>query len=303
MDLSNPEEREMLRKHVQDNIPGDAPLTAHLEDYVRLFRWPMFHTVYQGDLISIPGPNNMQNGVHLKTLLALTSKLVELERFPGFSKLLAGFGNPTQFNATAFEVQVAAWCASRRVCQSIELSPSVGVVKIKSPDLLWKTTLGDIYCECKQENSVDNKAMKRIFRLGEALGKVYEANGPWGETCRLDIVVQHPVLDGAVKIISRLISETAERHKAGAVKGETVDGVVSVKLSQTTDPLPDFAGCIQFQNKQMKAGVPEPAFSTNARFTLTISVMGQRLKQLVSLVLRDARTQLPNDKPVRSSST
>ena len=87
----------------------------------------MFHTVYQGDLISIPGPNNMQNGVHLKTLLALTSKLVELEQFPGFSKLLAGFGNPTQFNATAFEVQVAAWCASRRVCQSIELSPSVGV--------------------------------------------------------------------------------------------------------------------------------------------------------------------------------
>ena len=80
--------------------------------------------------------------------------------------------------------------------------------------------------------------MKRIFRLGEALGKVYEANGPWGETCRLDIVVQHPVLDGAVKIISRLISETAERHKAGAVKGETVDGVVFCQVVSDDRPAP-----------------------------------------------------------------
>jgi hypothetical protein len=297
MDLSNPQEREMLRKHIQDNIPDEAPLTAYLDDYVRLFAWPVFRAVYQGGLISIPLSNNGQIGVHLRTLLALTSKLVALERFPGFSKLMAGFGNPTQFNSTAFEVDVAAWCASRRLCQSVELSPEVPVGnRIKSPDLLWKTTLGDIYCECKHENLADNKAMKRIFRLGGALGKVYEANGPWDERCRLDIVVQHPVFDGTIKIISRLISETAARHRAGAEDGEVVDGVVSVRLSGTTDPLPAFAGCIQFHNKQLKAATTEPAISTNARFTLTMSVMSHRLKQLVSLV-RDARTQLPHDKP------
>src|SRR5208282_456042 len=110
--------------------------------YVRLFTWPVFRTVYQGGLISIPTPNNMQHGVRLTSLLALTSKLVELERFPGFSKLLAGFGNPTQFNATAFEVQVAAWCATRKVSESLELSPEVQVGDgIKQPEFLWKTSL------------------------------------------------------------------------------------------------------------------------------------------------------------------
>ncbi len=296
MDLSNPEERELLRKHIEEHFPADAPLISHLEDYVRLFTWPVFRTVYQGGLISIPTPNNMQHGVHLTWLLALTSKLVELERFPGFSKLLAGFANPTQFNAAAFEVQVAAWCASRKISESLELSPEVQIGDgIKQPEFLWKTSLGDIYCECKQENSADNKVNRRIIRLFDVAGKVYAGNGPWDETCRLDIVVQHPAKDGTPKIISRAISEIAARHKAGAVDGVVVDGVVSAKLSKTTDPLPGIDGCLQIHHKVLKAGCPEPALSTNARFTLTMSVMGHRLKQLIALV-KDARTQLPPDK-------
>jgi len=42
MDLSNPEERELLRKHIEEHFPADAPLISHLEDYVRLFTWPVF---------------------------------------------------------------------------------------------------------------------------------------------------------------------------------------------------------------------------------------------------------------------
>jgi hypothetical protein len=75
---------------------------------------------------------------------------------------------------------------------------------------------------------------------------------------------------------------------------EIVDGVVSLKMSKKNDPLPDFTGCLQIHNKELKGGT-EPALSTNARYTLTMSVMGHRVKKLAELI-RDARTQLPPDK-------
>ena len=42
---------------------------------------------------------------------------------------------------------------------------------IKRPEFLWSTELGDIYCECKQENSADNKVNKRAMKLFEIFEK------------------------------------------------------------------------------------------------------------------------------------
>lgn len=296
MNLSNPEERRQLIELMRDNPPIHALLVNHLEDYVRLFKWPDFHTLYQGGMLSIQGPNKGQFAFHFESLLEITGLLTRLEQFPGFQSLMEGFRNPTQISATLFEVQVAAWCAARRVRQSIEFSPEVQVGgRIKRPEFLWHTSLGDIYCECKQENSVDNKASRRIMKLFEILGKAYKDSGPWDETNRLDMIVGHPARDGTNQIITRLVQEAASRQRANAWQGDIVDGVVTLKMSKRTDSLPNIAGCLQIHHKELKAGHPEPALSTNAIFTLTMSVMGHRLKQLVELI-RDARTQLPPDK-------
>jgi hypothetical protein len=296
MDLSSSHEREVLRKHIQENFPEDAHLIAHLEDYVRLFRWQDFHTVYQGGLISIKAPNNVQIGVELRNMLMLTSVVVKLEKFKGFHGLMDGFRNPTQFGATAFEVHAAAWCSTRKACRSIEFGPEVEVAgNVKHPDFLWKTMLGDLYCECKQENSADNKATKRILKLSNIVNRLYEQNGPWDTTTRVDVIVQHPAYDGTDQILERVISRAAQCHRSQTGDAEFVEGVVTVKLSKTTDALPDVAGCIQFHHRQLQPHCPEPALSTNARFTVTMSVMAHRLKQLVELV-KDARSQLPRDR-------
>ena len=196
-------------------------LAAHLEDYVRIFRWPDFHTLYQGGLLSIKGPNNIQFGFHFESLLRITGELTRLERFPGFQSLIEGFRNPTQVNATLFEIQVAAWCAARKLTQSIQLSPPVQIGGgIKRPEFLWHTDLGDLYCECKQENSFDNKATKRVQKLTEVVGRSFEANGPWNESSRLDVIIGHPARDGVDQIIERSIREAAARQQAGTWEGE-----------------------------------------------------------------------------------
>jgi hypothetical protein len=109
------------------------------------------------------------------------------------------------------------------------------------------------------------------------------------------VIVGHPARDGVNQVIERLVREVAARQMAGTWEGELVDGVVTLKMGRRTDPLPDVAGCVQIHNRELKGG-PEPILSTNSRYTVTMSVMGHRLQRLVELV-RDARTQLPSDKP------
>jgi hypothetical protein len=296
VNLSNSEDRRQILESSQAVPAMHQLLVGHLEDYLRLFKWPEFHTIYQGGLLSIPGPNNVQFAFQFEPFLRLTDPLTRLEQYSGFSSLIEGFRNPTQINATLFEVQVAAWCSTRKVTQSIEFSPQVHVGgSIKRPEFLWRTSLGDIYCECKQENSVDNKATKRVQKLFELVGKAYDANGPWDESLRLDMIVGHPARDGVNQIIKRLVGEAASRQRDGRWEGEIVNGVVTLKLAKKTDDVPNVTGCAQFHNKELKGG-PEPILSTNSRYTLTMSVMGHRLQRLVELV-RDARTQLPQNHP------
>ena len=214
MNLSDPEERRQLIELMRDNPPLHELLTDNLEDYVRLFKEPDFLTLYQGGLLSIQGPNNVQFGLHFESLLGITDLLTRLEQYAGFQSLIEGFRNPTQIIATLFEVPGAAWCASRKLNQSLEFSPKVPVGgSIKRPEFLWHTTLGDLYCECKQENSVDNKATKRVQKLFEVMGKAYDVNGPWDESFRLDLIVGHPARDGTNQIIEQLVREAAKHSK------------------------------------------------------------------------------------------
>lgn len=292
MNLSDPEARRQILESSHAAPAIHQLLVDHLEDYVRLFQWPEFHTLYQGGMLSIPGPNNGQFGFHFENFLEITGQLARLEQSPGFQSLMEGFRNPTQIGATIFEVRVAAWCAARRVSQSIEFSPEVQVGGgIKRPEFLWHTSLGDIYCECKQENSADNKATKRVQKLFEVVGKAYEANAPWDESSRMDLIVGHPARDGVNQVIERLTCEAAARQRAGTWGGDLVDGVVTLKMERRIDEPPDVRGCVQIHNRELKGG-PEPALSANARHTVTMSVMGHRLQRLVELI-RDARTQLP----------
>lgn len=158
------------------------------------------------------------------------------------------------------------------------------------PEFLWRTTLGDVYCECKQENSAENSVNRRVSKLFDVLGEAYEKNAPWDGETRLDLIVRHPALDGTNEVIRRVVQKAASLQD-----GEIVDGVVTLRISRRTDALPNYSGCLQLHHRELKAGCSESALSTTAKYTVTMSVMEHRLRQLVKLV-RDARTQLPPDK-------
>ena len=111
---------------------------------------------------------------------------------------------------------------------------------------------------------------------------------------RLDVTIQHPAFDGTDEVIRRVIQKVSLNQVPGF---EAVGGVVSARLVRNTEPIPDCAGCLQLHHKVLKGGGgPQPALSTDAKYTFTMSVMAHRLKQLVRLI-RDARTQLPPDRP------
>jgi hypothetical protein len=295
VNLSSLEAREQLIRDSEGNEPIYSLVKRYINDYIRLFPTQDFLTVYSGGLIGIQGKNNQQFGANLKSMLEITGKLVRLEEFPGFDSLLEGFRNPTQFSSTIFETNIASWCASRKICQSIEFSPAIAVAdKVKHPEFLWRTTLGNIYCECKQENSLNNSVKRRIQKLFNDIGVLYEKNSPWNEDYRLDIIIEHPARDGTSQILGRLIQRTALLQQTGKACETIVEGVVTIKIVKKGEPTPDVRGCIQIHRQIIGSAKAEQIIGSNALYTLTMSVMKHRLKQFTDLI-RDARTQMPKD--------
>ena len=114
-------------------------------------------------------------GFRIMDMLKITKVLRTLRPCKGFEQLLKGFANPTQILASYFEVVVAGWCVSRAVSQSLEFFPEVLVKgRRKRPEFLWKTELGELYCECKRAETLENSFLDRLSRLRKLLEATYE---------------------------------------------------------------------------------------------------------------------------------
>jgi len=153
LNLSDTADRCLLKEAAERSPALLALINRYLDDYLRLFPEAHFQKIYSGGIIGVTSKSNATAGSDILRMLQLTERLVALEKYQGFPCLLNGFRNPTQFESTRFEVAVASWCDSRRVTVSLAFSPTVSRKgRQKTPELLWETTLGDLYCECKREH-------------------------------------------------------------------------------------------------------------------------------------------------------
>lgn len=294
LDLSRPEDRRALRDSAEVLSQLQASIDLYLGDYLRFFPEADYRTIHGGGVIAVRSKNCGTAGTDIMRMLRLTEMLMRLEDFEGFSELLAGFRNPTQFDSSCFEVAVADWCTKRDVTESIVLSPSVvSRGKRKHPDLLWRTTLGDLYCECKRENALDGAARRRVERLMSRLEAAYRAFGSWDPDSRVDVSLDASARDGVEQTFHSLLSAL---HATGPTDHSVcqASGVVRATYgsrSRTWVPAENSVRqmCIQVGNEKATS-----LNESNAHLTLTMSITSQRLKMLSKLV-RQARQQLPDD--------
>ena len=293
LDVSDSGDRELLR---QSAIV--APVTLSLidrfiEDYLALFPEPHWRKIYSGPFIAIP----LAGIFELTKLLEITEMLLNLKNYPGFQKLLAGFRDPRKVKATLFEVQAAKWCSERAVSLSLEFSPGIFVKdRLKYPDFLWRTKLGNLYCECKSGSEVETKFGKRFQRLDEVVRANYNKRGPWDTQYRIDIRMASTTKNGIEKRIENVLNQASAALTAKEPIGTILqNGDVAVRLSHREDLLHD-------ENDILRSGqilvTTEPTqlvgvgAHKNWQYSLTMALQKER-QRLTAKLLKDARTQLP----------
>lgn len=99
--------------------------------------------------------------------------------------------------------ETAAWCTARAVTRSLRFSPEVARNGgVKRPDYLWETTLGDLFCECKQAGEFEDNFRRRTAIIVSFIDREIQAAGVTG--LRFDFCVDRT--SGAEQSIKELIA-------------------------------------------------------------------------------------------------
>ena len=296
MDISNITDQKILR----DSASGMPKLLSLIEEeldlYLTIFPEQWWRKIYSGGMLVIGEHSKHQQGYDIQIMLETTKSLRILEKYSGFEKLILGFRNPSQVTATMFEVEVAAWCATRKITKSIEFSPEVKVNgHTKHPEFLWNTEIGSLYVECKSGISIENKSNKLASRLSKALDEAYKINGPWSQDYCLDLSINRPVTNQTEERIRDVVSRASEALRLGITHNSFENKEVKAMLRKREE-LPPFEP-ETIRTSMIKVGTAPTLISPeNAHTTFAMSVSRSRTHATRKLI-NEAKTQLPKGYP------
>jgi hypothetical protein len=269
-----------------------APLiAAHLEDYCVCLASEKWHRVVSG-IVNIRTGEKGQAGFDIADLLTLVGSIKNLKGYEGFAVVLAGLENPTQIQSTIFEITAAEWCRSREVSVELVFNPTAFVKeRVKHPDFLWRTTLGDCYCECKKANHLQNAVTARASRMAGLLDTFYKRYDAWDPSLRLDVTFGRGSTNQLHREFEWIVAQAqramGESNALGALITTTH---VSARFRQRTEEPPRCPDTL----RQSLASIGTVATELRAAtyLTVTMDIAGYRSAAAARLV-REARTQLP----------
>jgi hypothetical protein len=296
LDLSKAEDSELLRQAAA-GVPALADLVKEeLPDFLRLFPEQHWRAIFPGGMLTVRTKGRSSVGLSIVEMLRTTRALKKMAGYKGFEKLIAGFRNPTQVLATAFEVAVAQWCTERAVHICLEFSPEVSVKgRIKRPEFLWKTTLGNLYVECKRGEIFDNDFQTRLRRLSEICGDEYKRHEPWDAALRLDVVIEGVARNNVERRLRQVVERAASALHAGRSEVRFEDGEIEAVLRARQEPPRDLPGGARL-GCVLVGTEPTRIDAANSLYTLTMSLRAYRVRAAGRL-LREARSQLPRHQP------
>jgi hypothetical protein len=300
LDLDLVSDREELQT-ILTSHPSLAALTETglIEDYLRWFKAAEWRIVYGGGMVSGPQPkgNNVRHGSSIDQMLAIAVKLRWLQDYQGFDRLIASLNNPSQISATIFEIESAAWCATRLCTTALVFSPDViKREKVKRPDFLWKTDAGDLYCECKQASAWQRSESRLLSTISADLNDAMGDAETWPGDARIEVLIHGLFRAGAKDRLRAVVRGQATEVRRGNRPARFEDDVFAVEVRDRSDypgSLPDSLTL----NSILVGAVPVNLNDPRSAYMIVSKSLGlARVKALRDLV-RDAKKQLPNAGP------
>ena len=145
------------------------------------------------DSINIEIVTGKSLGLPFAELVGAGQRLLQMKHCPGFAAFVAGFGNPTQFSDTLFELNCAFFCFKLPESSRFRFSPDhrVGRERIKKPDFDFVSGAKLIVCECKVVHHDSHKSQKRFEKIATSIvQQAAKFRRPVNQ--RLDVLVSTP---------------------------------------------------------------------------------------------------------------
>lgn len=137
----------------------------------------------------IPTGDKSQRLVDVVEAVDLGHTLAILAQCDGFNELLRGFDNPSQFDDSIFEAQMARWCLDQPHIKALRFAPKYTVLgRDKRPDFELNTPIGRLVCECKRLHLRTQEWASRLIRITDAFDTAMHATGI-PQDVRLEVTV------------------------------------------------------------------------------------------------------------------
>jgi hypothetical protein len=288
--LDDLSDRKAIIEIAKRNPQFEQLVNEHLNDYLELLSEPHWRRLYDGPTVIVPAKAKHLWAFEFSYLLDMVRQFKIIKRFEGSASLISSLKNTPQIASTFFEIETAAFCATRTATNSLIFSPEVNREgRIKRPDYLWKTTLGDLYCECKLATDFEDLFSQRIGEISLFIDDIVKRNLPPTGT-RYDFVVSRTAQ--AEVSINRLMDQLSQLRLGSDIK----HNFVALALVPRDAPPPSIGSVIRVSNVPANSTDYVPLNPYGA--ASTVSYMSVSYWQQVSArLIRDARSQLPKDKP------
>ena len=283
-----------------ERVPSLSSLSEeNIDDFLKWFKAAEWHLVYDGGMMSGPEPRGRHTrmGSSIEHLLEITAKLRLLQDCVGFERLISGLDNPSQVGSTIFEVEVAAWCTSCHPHKGLVFSPPVPKGGgVKYPDFLWQTTIGDLYCECKQLNMWQRTESQRTSTLMTVVAEAMGDPELWPKDVRMEILIHGHFRgrseDRLKSIVQQQVSEVRRGGRPSPFRDDAFTAAVRERPANPLG-LPDSISMYQVHVGSVPVRLDD---FQNAHLMVTRSIGLARARALRDFV-KDAKTQLPDGGP------
>ena len=149
--------------------------------------------VYRWGCFVIPTGYKTKLIFSLDQLITLGLQLQRLSHFENFADLISGFHNPSQFEDTRFEVQVADYFAQLDWVRTIKFSPEQKARgRVKRPDLKITGISSTLYVECKRCHLHIQQALISLNSISNRFKKVMDEYN-WSSDLRLEVELIRPL--------------------------------------------------------------------------------------------------------------
>ena len=213
-----------------------------------------------------------------------TKKLFKIKHCENFQSLAVGFSNPTQFRDTMFEVDCIHFINSSPLTRNVKLEPKIIVNDSpKKPDFSYLDKNGsEIFCECKSLCSTHRAANSKAYKLIGVIEPELNYIIPAGVRVEINFRILPPTWNRNYAEQLRALVQRFVLNKIKEAGDLSIDGqhIANIKLCASNER-PYFKGVINASNK---------------KGSILISEDSSSLIGAVKDNIKDALTQLPNDK-------